>query len=181
MPSNVQALARDFMVKTRRRKGMSDDVSISKYFESSVRRTRRPDARPVVLNLSLSAADAPCPGSTRGGAATSLMSTPTPLALGSTIVKPYLIITGITEKSARLNQPQYSSTLGTSSHAIGNSWNKPQTASRSSPAKTHGMQRRVRQSKPTCPCLPDHAVPVGCGAEECCLLVVSCLASDFLW
>ncbi len=28
-----QALARDFMVKTRRRKGMSDDVSINKFFD----------------------------------------------------------------------------------------------------------------------------------------------------
>ena len=29
----MQALARDFMVKTRRRKGMTDDVSISKFFD----------------------------------------------------------------------------------------------------------------------------------------------------
>jgi U5 small nuclear ribonucleoprotein component len=28
-----QALAREFMVKTRRRKGMSDDVSINKFFD----------------------------------------------------------------------------------------------------------------------------------------------------
>lgn len=29
----AQALAREFMVKTRRRKGMSDDVSINKFFD----------------------------------------------------------------------------------------------------------------------------------------------------
>lgn len=29
----MQALAREFMVKTRRRKGMSDDVSINKFFD----------------------------------------------------------------------------------------------------------------------------------------------------
>ena len=32
-PSPAPALARDFMVKTRRRKGMSDDVSINKFFD----------------------------------------------------------------------------------------------------------------------------------------------------
>ena len=32
-PSPPPALARDFMVKTRRRKGLSEDVSISKYFD----------------------------------------------------------------------------------------------------------------------------------------------------
>ena len=32
-PSSIQALAREFMVKTRRRKGMSDDVSINKFFD----------------------------------------------------------------------------------------------------------------------------------------------------
>lgn len=32
-PAPVQALAREFMVKTRRRKGMSEDVSISKFFD----------------------------------------------------------------------------------------------------------------------------------------------------
>nr|WJH19484.1 Elongation factor Tu GTP-binding domain-containing protein 2 (EFTUD2) [Euglena gracilis] len=32
-PSPAAALARDFMVKTRRRKGMSEDVSINKYFD----------------------------------------------------------------------------------------------------------------------------------------------------
>jgi len=32
-PSPAQYLARDFMVKTRRRKGLSEDVSISKFFD----------------------------------------------------------------------------------------------------------------------------------------------------
>lgn len=32
-PAPVQALAREFMVKTRRRKGMSEDVSINKFFD----------------------------------------------------------------------------------------------------------------------------------------------------
>ena len=32
-PSPPPALARDFMVKTRRRKGLSEDVSIGKYFD----------------------------------------------------------------------------------------------------------------------------------------------------
>lgn len=32
-PAPIQALAREFMVKTRRRKGMSDDVSINKFFD----------------------------------------------------------------------------------------------------------------------------------------------------
>jgi 116 kDa U5 small nuclear ribonucleoprotein component len=32
-PAPMQALARDFMVKTRRRKGMTDDVSINKFFD----------------------------------------------------------------------------------------------------------------------------------------------------
>ena len=35
-PSPPLALARDFMVKTRRRKGLSDDVSINKYFDESM-------------------------------------------------------------------------------------------------------------------------------------------------
>ncbi len=35
-PSPPQALARDCMVKTRRRKGLSDDVSISKYFDDDM-------------------------------------------------------------------------------------------------------------------------------------------------
>ena len=34
-PAPVQSLARDFLVKTRRRKGMSDDVSVSKYFDDA--------------------------------------------------------------------------------------------------------------------------------------------------
>lgn len=38
-PAPVQALAREFMVKTRRRKGMSDDVSINKYFDEVLLRT----------------------------------------------------------------------------------------------------------------------------------------------
>jgi U5 small nuclear ribonucleoprotein component len=32
-PSPVQHLAREFMVKTRRRKGMSEDVSVNKFFD----------------------------------------------------------------------------------------------------------------------------------------------------
>eukprot|EP00889_Picochlorum_renovo_P004182 jgi/Picre1/31212/NNA_006566.t1 len=32
-PAPMQSLARDFMVKTRRRKGMTDDVSVTKYFD----------------------------------------------------------------------------------------------------------------------------------------------------
>ena len=32
-PSPPPALAKDFMVKTRRRKGLSEDVSIAKYFD----------------------------------------------------------------------------------------------------------------------------------------------------
>jgi len=32
-PAPVQDLAREFMVKTRRRKGMSEDVSIGKFFD----------------------------------------------------------------------------------------------------------------------------------------------------
>lgn len=32
-PAPLQALARDFMVKTRRRKGMTDDVSVTKFFD----------------------------------------------------------------------------------------------------------------------------------------------------
>lgn len=38
-PAPVQALAREFMVKTRRRKGMSDDVSINKYFDEVLLRS----------------------------------------------------------------------------------------------------------------------------------------------
>ncbi len=33
MRAQVGALAREFMVKTRRRKGMSDDVSINRFFD----------------------------------------------------------------------------------------------------------------------------------------------------
>jgi U5 small nuclear ribonucleoprotein component len=32
-PAPVQHLAREFMVKTRRRKGMSEDVSVNKFFD----------------------------------------------------------------------------------------------------------------------------------------------------
>lgn len=32
-PAPVNALAREFMVKTRRRKGMAEDVSVSKFFD----------------------------------------------------------------------------------------------------------------------------------------------------
>jgi len=35
-PSPVNALAREFMVKTRRRKGMAEDVSVSKFFDSEL-------------------------------------------------------------------------------------------------------------------------------------------------
>jgi U5 small nuclear ribonucleoprotein component len=35
-PSPVQALAREFMVKTRRRKGMSEDVSVQKFFDDTL-------------------------------------------------------------------------------------------------------------------------------------------------
>ncbi|KAI3887611.1 hypothetical protein MKX03_031852 [Papaver bracteatum] len=35
-PAPIQHLARDFMVKTRRRKGMSEDVSISKFFDEAM-------------------------------------------------------------------------------------------------------------------------------------------------
>ena len=46
-PSQPQELARDFMVKTRRRKGLSEDVSISKYFDD-----------PMLLELARQEADA---------------------------------------------------------------------------------------------------------------------------
>ena len=36
-PSPPQCLARDFLVKTRRRKGLSDDVSLSKFFDEAMR------------------------------------------------------------------------------------------------------------------------------------------------
>lgn len=32
-PSDVSSLAREFMIKTRRRKGMVDDVNVPKFFE----------------------------------------------------------------------------------------------------------------------------------------------------
>ena len=35
-PSPPLALARDFMIKTRRRKGLSEDVTVSKYFDESM-------------------------------------------------------------------------------------------------------------------------------------------------
>lgn len=35
-PQPVQALAREFMVKTRRRKGLADDVTLSHYFDASM-------------------------------------------------------------------------------------------------------------------------------------------------
>jgi U5 small nuclear ribonucleoprotein component len=36
-PSPPQHLARDFLVKTRRRKGLSDDVSLAKFFDEGMR------------------------------------------------------------------------------------------------------------------------------------------------
>ena len=35
-PSPINSLARDFMVKTRRRKGLSEDVTIQKYFDEAL-------------------------------------------------------------------------------------------------------------------------------------------------
>jgi hypothetical protein len=35
-PAPLEALAREFMVKTRRRKGLSDDVAVNKYFDESM-------------------------------------------------------------------------------------------------------------------------------------------------
>lgn len=35
-PAQVQELAREFMIKSRRRKGMSEDVSIQRYFEEGL-------------------------------------------------------------------------------------------------------------------------------------------------
>jgi len=35
-PSPPQFLSRDFMVKTRRRKGLTEDVSIHKYFDADM-------------------------------------------------------------------------------------------------------------------------------------------------
>jgi len=36
-PSPVQHLAREIMVKTRRRKGLSEDVSVTKFFDEAMR------------------------------------------------------------------------------------------------------------------------------------------------
>ena len=36
-PSPPQCLARNFLVKTRRRKGLSDDVSLTKFFDEGMR------------------------------------------------------------------------------------------------------------------------------------------------
>ena len=35
-PSPLQSLAREFCIKTRRRKGLSEDVSMSKFFDESM-------------------------------------------------------------------------------------------------------------------------------------------------
>jgi U5 small nuclear ribonucleoprotein component len=35
-PSDAQQLARDFMIKTRRRKGLSEDVAVTKFFDDSM-------------------------------------------------------------------------------------------------------------------------------------------------
>ena len=44
-PAPANALAREFMVKTRRRKGLSEDVSVNKYFdEAMLVELRRQDA-----------------------------------------------------------------------------------------------------------------------------------------
>lgn len=40
-PANAQALARDFVLKTRRRKGLSEDVTVSKYVEPEIMRQLR--------------------------------------------------------------------------------------------------------------------------------------------
>lgn len=47
----VQALAREFMVKTRRRKGMSDDVSINKYFDEVLLRTLAAEEADLMMML----------------------------------------------------------------------------------------------------------------------------------
>ena len=44
-PSPPPALAREFMVKTRRRKGLSEDVTVTKYFDEEVRACVRAGAR----------------------------------------------------------------------------------------------------------------------------------------
>lgn len=38
-PSPIPALAREFMVKTRRRKGLSEDVTIAKFFDNDMLRS----------------------------------------------------------------------------------------------------------------------------------------------
>lgn len=50
-PAPVQALAREFMVKTRRRKGMSDDVSINKYFDEVLLRTLAAEEADLMMML----------------------------------------------------------------------------------------------------------------------------------
>lgn len=47
----AQALAREFMVKTRRRKGMSDDVSINKYFDDVLLRTLAAEEADLMMML----------------------------------------------------------------------------------------------------------------------------------
>ena len=60
-PSPPQALARDFMVKTRRRKGMTDDVSINKYFEDALLLQLAQQGEPGLRALRRSAAAAVAP------------------------------------------------------------------------------------------------------------------------
>ena len=43
-PTPVHQLAREFMVKTRRRKGLSDDVAPAKFFDDELRALYDPDA-----------------------------------------------------------------------------------------------------------------------------------------
>lgn len=38
-PANAQALARDFTLKTRRRKGLSEDVTIAKFLEPELQKS----------------------------------------------------------------------------------------------------------------------------------------------
>lgn len=40
-PASAQATARDFVLKTRRRKGLSEDVTVSKYVEPEIMRQLR--------------------------------------------------------------------------------------------------------------------------------------------
>ncbi|EED96637.1 U5 small nuclear ribonucleoprotein, U5 snRNP [Thalassiosira pseudonana CCMP1335] len=51
-PSPPQCLARDFLVKTRRRKGLSDDVSLAKFFDEGMRAQLLQE--PSVENMALS-------------------------------------------------------------------------------------------------------------------------------